>query len=135
MWFLRRLVPVVRTPIRNLCTLHRPTFSPTSALAEQYTFADRMFQTNQGPSYPAHQFIISGTSAPTATSSLFASENPIQDNLAGCTAALTTTVPMIDPTGSESASAKEYPCFDHPTLTDLLDAKSFKLAVLRPVRR
>jgi len=34
---------------------------PYFALAEQYTFADRMFQTNQGPSFPAHQFILSGT--------------------------------------------------------------------------
>ena len=49
---------------------------PYFALAEQYTFGDRMFQTNQGPSFPAHQFIISGTSAPTATSPLFAAENP-----------------------------------------------------------
>ena len=49
---------------------------PYFALAEQYTFADRMFQTNEGPSFPAHQFIISGTSAPTQTSALFAAENP-----------------------------------------------------------
>jgi hypothetical protein len=42
---------------------------PYFALAEQYTFGDRMFQTNQGPSLPAHQFIISGTSAPTPCSS------------------------------------------------------------------
>jgi phospholipase C len=48
---------------------------PYFAMAEQYTFADRMFQTNQGPSFPAHQFVISGTSAPTATSDLFAAEN------------------------------------------------------------
>src|ERR1700739_1618104 len=31
---------------------------PYFQLAEQYTFGDRMFQTNQGPSFPAHQFII-----------------------------------------------------------------------------
>src|SRR5271167_1501531 len=49
---------------------------PYFQMAEQYTFGDRMFQTNQGPSFPAHQFIISGTSAPTATSDLFAAENP-----------------------------------------------------------
>ena len=46
------------------------------ALAEQYTFGDRMFQTNEGPSFPAHQFIIAGTSAPSASSPLFAAENP-----------------------------------------------------------
>ena len=29
-------------------------------MAETYTFGDRMFQTNQGPSFPAHQYILSG---------------------------------------------------------------------------
>jgi phospholipase C len=93
---------------------------PYFALAEQYTFGDRMFQTNEGPSFPAHQFIISGTSAPTATSTLFAAENP-KLSPAGCIAALTNTVTMIDATGSETNSPPEYPCFDHPTLTDFLD--------------
>jgi len=76
-----------------------------------------MFQTNQGPSFPAHQFIISGTSAPTATSDLFAAENTTGGT--GCTAPLTALVKMIDPTGSESST--EYPCFEHPTLMDELD--------------
>jgi phospholipase C len=93
--------------------------APYFALAEQYTFGDRMFQTNEGPSFPAHQFIISGTSAPTATSPLFAAENPAEP--AGCLAVLTETVPMIDATGSETNSPPEYPCFEHPTLTDFLD--------------
>jgi phospholipase C len=97
---------------------------PYFDLAEQYTFGDRMFQTNQGPSFPAHQFIISGTSAPAATSNLFAAENPkLMQRAAGCIAPPNQTVAMIDPMGSETAEAPEYPCFDHPTLTDLLDAK------------
>jgi phospholipase C len=95
---------------------------PYFALAEQYTFADRMFQTNQGPSFPAHQFILGGTSAPTATSTLFAAENPTLNN-AGCIAPATTTVALIDPTGSETTNAPIYPCFEHPTLSDLLEAK------------
>ena len=93
---------------------------PYFAMAEQYTFGDRMFQTNQGPSFPAHQFILSGTSAPTATSPLFAAENPLKSP-AGCIAALTNTVAMIDASGSETNSPPAYPCFDHPTLTDLLN--------------
>lgn len=88
-------------------------------LAQQYTFADRMFQTNQGPSFPAHQFIISGTSAPTADSNLFAAENTI--GTAGCTAPPQSYVLMIDPFGNESS--RQYPCFEHPTLTDLLNAE------------
>jgi phospholipase C len=89
-------------------------------LAEQYTFGDRMFQTNQGPSFPAHQFIISGTSAPTATSPLFEAENPLTGP-DGCIAPLTLRVVMINASGSETAQPPEYPCFEHPTLTDLLN--------------
>jgi phospholipase C len=103
--------------------------APYFQLAEQYVFGDRMFQTNQGPSFPAHQFIISGTSAPTATSDLFAAENPVVPPTApptgegaGCNAPIGTLVNMIDPSGVESS--KMYPCFEHPTLTDSLDAQS-----------
>jgi phospholipase C len=38
----------------------RPYFD----IATNYGFANYMFQTNQGPSFPAHQFILGGTSAP-----------------------------------------------------------------------
>jgi phospholipase C len=93
---------------------------PYFAMAEQYTFADRMFQTNQGPSFPAHQFLLSGTSAPTATSPLFASGNPPIP--AGCIAPAGSTVFMIDASGSETNQAPQYPCFEHPTLSDLLDS-------------
>src|SRR5579872_3483754 len=100
---------------------------PYFQMAETYTFADKMFQTNQGPSFPAHQYIISGTSAPTATSNLFSAEIPtlggaqaITDT--GCTSPPAEIVALIDPTGHESSST--YPCFEHPTLTDELDQKS-----------
>ena len=99
---------------------------PYFALAEQYTFGDRMFQTNEGPSFPAHQFLLAGTSAPTATSSLFASENPALEyvllGITGCIAPAAETVAMIDATGSETSSPPQYPCFEHPTLTDVLQA-------------
>ena len=82
-----------------------------------------MFQTNQGPSFPAHQFIISGTSAPTENSNLFAAENPggvtNAGNNTGCTAPSGEFVRLIDPNGSEAQSM--YPCFEHQTLVDLLD--------------
>jgi phospholipase C len=93
--------------------------APYFQMAEQYTFGDRMFQTNEGPSFPAHQFILSGTSAPTATSNLFASENTTLD--AGCAANPASLVSLIDPSGVESTTM--YPCFEHPALTDLLDAQ------------
>jgi phospholipase C len=94
---------------------------PYFQLAETYTFGDRMFQSNQGPSFPAHQFIISGTSAPTATSDLFAAENPSSNGSAGCSAPASAFVVLIDPFGNENQ--KVFPCLDHPTLMDLLDAQ------------
>jgi phospholipase C len=103
---------------------------PYFTMAETYTFADRMFQTNQGPSFPAHQYLISGSSSlapPGQTNSnLLLAENPLgiptgeSDKDTGCTAPSTELVQAINPkTGDESQTF--YPCFDRPTLTDLLN--------------
>lgn len=98
------------------------TVQPYFDLATQYGFANRMFQTNQGPSFPAHQFIISGTSAPDTNSPLFASENMAIKAAAGCISPPNQTVKLIDPLGSETSNPPIYPCFEHPTLTDLLNS-------------
>jgi phospholipase C len=96
---------------------------PYLQMAAQYTFADRMFQTNQGPSFPAHQFLIAGTSAPTANSKFFAAENvlipPGTNQNAGCDGPPGETVALIDPLGNETT--KQFPCFEHRTLIDVLD--------------
>lgn len=111
--------------------------APYFQMAEQYTFADRMFQTNQGPSFPAHQFIIAGTSAPTASSDLFVAENTSEPGVygppAGCTAPPDVYVQLIDPTGDESNTM--YPCFEHPTLMDMLDAKNVSWRYYSPSAR
>lgn len=104
---------------------------PYFQLAERYTFADRMFQTNQGPSFPAHQFILSGTSAPSPTSKMFAAENPLVTNKTGCIAAPGQRVVMIDPNGHEFTS--QYPCYEHATLTDLLNAKGVSWRYYSPL--
>jgi phospholipase C len=60
-----------------------------------------MYQTNQGPSFPAHQFIFSGTSALTSAddaASTFISENYSgTGSAAGCLAKATTTTSFIAP--------------------------------------
>jgi len=100
---------------------------PYFQLAEQYAFGDRMFQTNQGPSFPAHQYIISGTSAPATGSNLFAADNTVlpgnapAGSEAGCNAPPGSFVALIDPSGNESST--QYPCFEHATLIDLLDSQ------------
>jgi phospholipase C len=107
---------------------------PYFQMAETYTFADRMFQTNQGPSFPAHQYIISGTSIPQVGSTSFVAENPTGTPTAtqdtGCTTLPQNYVFLIDPKGGENQSI--YPCFEHPTLTDLLEAKSLSWRYYAP---
>ena len=125
--------PPIEHPNPQFKYVNPADVQPYFALAEQYTFGDRMFQTNQGPSFPAHQFIIAGTSAPTAMSSLFASENTFpQNNDAGCIAQPGTTVKMINAAGSETIPA-QYPCFEHPTLTDLLQTNGVSWRYYTPL--
>jgi hypothetical protein len=89
-----------------------------------------MFQTNQGPSFPAHQFLLAGSSAPDAWGipyyTYFAAENMEKklNNIdqvddAGCAAIKGQLVPLVSPTQDKSTTI--YPCFEHATLTDLLD--------------
>lgn len=101
---------------------------PYFDIAAQYGFANRMFQTNQGPSFPAHLFLFAGTSAFTANSAFFVAENmtlklapPLMTNdFSGCTAPHGQLTYLIAPNGVESA--ERYPCVDFPTLPDLLTA-------------
>jgi phospholipase C len=102
--------------------------NPYLTLATQYGWANYMFQTNQGPSFPAHQFIFGGTSAPSQSddaNAIFAAENVNPFNgVAGCNAAQTTSVEIISPNPTPPPYGVEgpsiYPCFDHQTMADLI---------------
>jgi phospholipase C len=96
---------------------------PYLDLVKAYGWGNYMFQTNQGQSFPAHQFLFGATSAPSADDDhdgIFAADNP-SDSTAGCAASATTTVPLIDPQGVEFAQI--FPCFERRTLTDILEAR------------
>jgi len=114
-------------------TYDNSVVSPYFDIATKYGFANYFFQTNQGPSMPAHQFLFSGTSAPSgdplqANYEDFQSENPSgsqQQHNTGCTAPPSYTVKLIDPNGKESGQGGPtavYPCFEHNSLPTLLDA-------------
>ncbi len=96
--------------------------SPYLTMATSYGWANYMFQTNQGPSFPAHQFIFGGTSAPSASDdaiATFAAENlSNHDDTVGCIADEGVTVSLITPAGETGST---YPCFEHTTLSDLLE--------------
>ena len=86
---------------------------PYWKLAQTYTLADRMFESNSGPSFPAHQYLIAGQSADT-------DEVPLGEW--GCDAAPATTVNVLEPNGAETPGV--FPCFDYTTLADEMDAKN-----------
>ncbi|HXM19838.1 MAG TPA: alkaline phosphatase family protein [Terriglobales bacterium] len=111
-----------------------PAIQPYWKLAETNGFANYMFQTNEGPSFLAHQFLFGGSSAPVAYPTLlynhFASENmlnPANSNEAGCIAPSGQQTKDIDANGEEDFDYSYngmlgYPCYDHGTLTDLVTA-------------
>jgi phospholipase C len=85
---------------------------PYWTMATQYTLGDRMFQSNSGPSFVAHQYMIAGQSADS-------DENPSSE-LWGCDAPAGSTVALVGPNGTDLPGV--YPCFDYQTMADLLDA-------------
>ncbi|MBV9332428.1 MAG: hypothetical protein JO146_00320, partial [Candidatus Eremiobacteraeota bacterium] len=98
---------------------------PYFVMAQRYAFGDRMFQTNQGPSFPAHQYIVSGTSTIGDGSKLRAAENPTDPSgmsSGGCDAPPGSLVATIDAAGAENA--RVFPCFKRISLMELLDGHS-----------
>jgi len=81
-------------------------------MASQYTLGDEMFQPNKSNSYPAHQYLIAGTSD-------YAIGNPHGHNPWGCDAPSTSTVDLLNANLHEVRGP--FPCFDYQTLGDLLD--------------
>jgi phospholipase C len=84
---------------------------PYFDIANNYGWGNYMFQTNEGPSYPAHQFLFGGTSAPVWPSDMYANyfvaDNP---GVSGCNKH-NAGLQWVDPTGD--------PTFDYPTPSSL----------------
>ena len=107
--------------------------APYVTMAKQYGWANFMFQTNQGPSAPAHQFIFVGTSAPSAGDdgeARFVAENP---KGLGCLAPLDAVYPMISPQSAPNEfnllnKPKGTVCFSRETMATLLDKHNPKLS-------
>ena len=104
--------------VRSYGYVPQSEVQPYYTMAEQYTFADEMFETSQGPSFPAHQYIVSGTSTTYDGSPLRASEN-VGHELGGCDSPARTKVRVIDVRGKENE--RVFPCFDRTSIFSLLD--------------
>jgi phospholipase C len=97
---------------------------PYYTMAKTYTFADEMFQTNQGPSFPAHQYLISGTSTVNNTTTDRAASNPLTANAkltGGCDSPAGSLVAVINTRGGEPESLRAFPCFKRKALMNELD--------------
>ena len=97
---------------------------PYLDIVKAYGWGNYMFQTNQGPSFPAHQFLFGATSAPSAAddhNGNFAAENTANGRPPDVLPCQQRQVALINPQGVEFTQI--YPCFEHQTLTDLLDAR------------
>jgi phospholipase C len=115
---------------------HRPfSYAPAKEIqpyfdmAAQYAFADNMFQTQQAGSFPAHQYLVSGTSSALPKTNDSAADNPYNINQpkqtapAGCDAPdYSLVITLNRRTGN--AGPNLFPCFDRPALSDLLDSAS-----------
>ncbi len=107
----------------NYAYVPRSESQPYFDLASKYALADRMFQSNNSASYPAHQYIIAAQSA-----------NVINVPSAipwGCDAPAGTTVTMVRTDGSAFQSSLP-PCFDYQTIGDTLDAAGKTWAYYSP---
>jgi phospholipase C len=92
---------VYNTQVTNSNGSRGGLLDPYLTLATTYGWGNKMFQTNQGPSYPAHQYIFGATSAPTAgddAAGIFVSENAPGNY--GCGSG--ESVQLIRPNGSSS---------------------------------
>ena len=97
---------------------------PYFQIASQYGYANYMFQTNQGPSFPSHQFTFGGTSIPGLgpEPDWFVAENAEKStDYYGCAANSTSLVQLVDPTNQNETTAI-FPCFNHSTMADVFAA-------------
>jgi hypothetical protein len=129
---------VFNTPVTNTDGSTGGLLDPYLNMATNYGWANFMYQTNQGPSYPAHQFLFSGTSADTASDDalgIFVAENGTFTDV-GCAALPAERVQLVKPNpnpppfGIEPSTAKVFPCFlpqsqgGHNSMKDLLEANT-----------
>jgi phospholipase C len=89
---------------------------PYWTLAENYAFADRMFASNTGPSFPAHLYLIAGQASGVDSLPWNNGNDLSNGGLWSCGASPGTEVGTLLPNGQNGPNV--FPCFDFPTLAD-----------------
>lgn len=93
----------------------RAETGPYWDMAAKYTLADRMFGSNSGPTYVAHQYLIAGQSGGIVDVDNAASASYLVSWSCSAGASLITSV--LDNTGAEHANGPQT-CMDYATLAD-----------------
>ncbi len=91
---------VENAPVINSDGSKGHLLDPYLNFAKEYGWANYMFQTNQGPSYAAHQYLFSGTSANTAAEdakATFVAEDFSTNSETGCLAPKAATNNLLSP--------------------------------------
>jgi phospholipase C len=95
-----------------------------TTLAKDYAFADHVLQGNEGPSFPAHLYLIAATTKLAPDSDFNIAENDAYSSGSGCEPQLDKTVSLINMTRTwpvGDAEAKAFPCITVPTIFNELD--------------
>jgi phospholipase C len=104
-------VPYVGPKYPNLAYVPQTEAQPYWDIASQFAFANRMFASHSGPSYPGHLYIVSAQA-----------QNQIDDPnslIWGCDAPAGTTVNVLGAGGTIVGTA--FPCMDEQTVADRMD--------------
>ena len=106
---------------------------PYWTMAERYAFADHTFASNDGPSYPSHQFLIAGQAA-------HVTDNPTYQPW-GCDSGegtiiyvlkYGTTHPVHFPASTGLEVPSGFPCFHYSTVAESLDRRAISWRYYAP---
>ena len=102
------------SPPPNFPIAYVPDYETTlyHVLAHTYALADENFSPRLVPTFPGHLFLIAAQST--------AADDPTDPVNWGCDSVPGTTVPVFT-TGENELVPGPFPCFDYPTIGDLLD--------------
>ncbi len=100
--------------------------APYWTMARRYVLADHLFQTQGSGSFTAHQDLIAGGTIINLRKTLSVVDFPTAPPW-GCDAPPGTLTSRLDWTGAQLVLEENqgpFPCFNYPTMRDLLDARS-----------
>jgi phospholipase C len=119
----------------------RSEIAPYWTMAREYALSDRTFASNNGASYPSHQYMIAGQANHVIENPFFPTPTPPPPNPWGCDAPSSQTTYLLKygsakPPAFSKATGIEvlgpYPCFSYETVADRLDKARISWAYYAP---